>query len=189
MLVFKTVVELELRQTGSSTAVLVSASTENLAETTQSEYCLSRPYAICSTAVSLQILTSIPWPWIGNFLDVHNLDSNATAGLWVFWCIFCLKLISQTAGNLSKWLGNYMLFAAHHVVMNSFSIFLNVTDGYKRGPRMRQTHYRCRLEGRGGIPLTVKVSLCSADLNYSQTFLTDVFGGNTNQIGCGCTVA
>lgn len=84
MMVFKTVVELELRCMGSSTALLVSASTQNLADTTQNEYCLSRAYAFCSTAVSMQILISIPWAWIGNFLEVHNLDSKATAGFRVF---------------------------------------------------------------------------------------------------------
>lgn len=132
-------------------------------------------------------------PYLGRGLGIFLMFTTWTAmPLLDFECFDVFSAWSwfhRTAWNLSKWLGNYMLFAAHHVVMNSFSIFLNVTDGYKRGPRMRQTHYRCRLEGRGGIPLTVKVSLCSADLNYSQTFLTDVFGGNTNQIGCGCTVA
>lgn len=120
-------------------------------------------------------------PYLGHGLGIFLMFTTWTAmPLLDFECFDVFSAwnwFHRTAGNLSKWLGNYVLFAAHHVVMNSFSIFLNVTDGCKRGPRMRQTHYWYRLEGRGGIPLTVKVSLCSVDLNYSQTFLTDVFWG------------
>lgn len=60
-------------------------------------------------------------------------------------------------------------------MMNSFSFFLNVTDGYKWKPRMRWSGRE-----RRNSPYSRRSS--SADLNYTQNPWSERIWGNTKQI-------